>query len=311
MVKRMTMERAEVMAAAFARLRQKVVWRYTGDKPTSLGNNTKLVAWLPQNDLLGHPKTRAFITHAGSNGICEALQHGVSMVCMPFFGDQPANAARVVARGLGVKLDFSTVTVDEFHRAIVHVLTNISYRETAARLSRLHRDQPQSPMERAVWWVENVIKHGGLPHLRARAVELPWYQYYLLDVAVFLLAGWTDVIPESAEQKVIDLVNDGLYGADPQENYRGKKAKAGPAVSTASQNDTTAIHNADIINNHQQQPADTEADDSLSEDTDCNNPGLTDNVMYARDNHAAMGDNQNTKDGNFNDTGDNDPANHN
>ena len=69
-----------------------------------------------------------------------------------------------------------------------------SYRETAARLSRLHRDQPQSPMERAVWWIEHVIKHGGLPHLRARAVELPWYQYYLLDVAAFLLAGCATVL---------------------------------------------------------------------------------------------------------------------
>ncbi|KAI8510615.1 UDP-glucuronosyltransferase 2A1 [Branchiostoma belcheri] len=46
-------ERAEVMAAAFAQLRQKVVWRYTGEKPAGLGNNTKLMSWLPQNDLLG------------------------------------------------------------------------------------------------------------------------------------------------------------------------------------------------------------------------------------------------------------------
>ncbi|XP_078603319.1 UDP-glucuronosyltransferase 2A3-like [Branchiostoma floridae x Branchiostoma japonicum] len=187
-VKTMSVERREVFATAFARLRQKVVWRYVGEKPTGLGNNTKLLAWLPQNDLLAHPKTRAVITHAGSNGLYEALHHGVPMVCLPLFADQPANAARVVARGLGVKLDFSTVTSDQLYQAILHVVTNTSYRETAARLSRLHRDQPQSPMERAVWWIEHVIKHGRLPHLRARAVELPWYQYYLLDVSAFLLA---------------------------------------------------------------------------------------------------------------------------
>ncbi|XP_078684777.1 UDP-glucuronosyltransferase 1-2-like [Branchiostoma floridae x Branchiostoma belcheri] len=194
MVKAMSTEKAEIFAEVFGRLRQKVVWRYTGEKPAGLGNNTKLMSWLPQNDLLGHPKTRAFVTHAGSNGVYEALHHGVPMVCLPLFGDQPANAARVVARGLGVKLDFSTVTADELYRAVLHVLTNNSYRETAARLSRLHRDQPQSPMERAVWWIEHVIKHGGLPHLRARAVELPWYQYYLLDVAAFLLAVCSAVL---------------------------------------------------------------------------------------------------------------------
>eukprot|EP00058_Branchiostoma_floridae_P015884 XP_002601372.1 hypothetical protein BRAFLDRAFT_82696 [Branchiostoma floridae] len=153
-VKTMSSKKTRIFAAAFARLRQKVVWRYTGEKPAGLGNNTKLMSWIPQNDLL----------------------------------------ARVVARGLGVKLEFSTVTTDQLYQAITHVLTNNSYRETAARLSRLHRDQPQSPMERAVWWIEHVIKHGRLPHLRARAVGLPWYQYHLLDVTVFLFAVCTAVL---------------------------------------------------------------------------------------------------------------------
>ncbi|KAI8508368.1 UDP-glucuronosyltransferase 2A1 [Branchiostoma belcheri] len=194
MIKTMPEDKREIFAAAFARLRQKVVWRYVGEKPAGLGNNTKLMGWLPQNDLLAHPKTRAFITHAGLNGVYEALHHGVPMVCLPLFWDQPANAARVVARGLGVTLDFSTVTADQLYQAILHVLTNSSYRETAARLSRLHRDQPQSPMERAVWWIEHVIQHSRLPHLRARAAELPWYQYYLLDVAAFLLSVCSAVL---------------------------------------------------------------------------------------------------------------------
>eukprot|EP00058_Branchiostoma_floridae_P009835 XP_002595323.1 hypothetical protein BRAFLDRAFT_87560 [Branchiostoma floridae] len=188
-VKTMSKEKREMFAAVFARLRQKVVWRYPesmGEKPPGLGNNTKLISWLPQNDLLAHSKTRAFVNHAGLNGVYESLYHGVPMVCFPLFGDHPGNAARVVARGLGISLDFSTVTSDQLYKAVLHVLTNSSYRETAARLSRLHRDQPQSPMELAVWWIEHVIKHGGLPHLRARAMELPWYQYYLLDVAAFL-----------------------------------------------------------------------------------------------------------------------------
>ncbi|XP_078683190.1 UDP-glucuronosyltransferase 1-2-like [Branchiostoma floridae x Branchiostoma belcheri] len=194
MVKTMPEDKREIFASAFARLRQKVVWRYVGEKPAGLDSNTRLLGWLPQNDLLAHPKTRAFITHAGSNGVYEALHHGVPMVCLPLFGDQPGNAARVVARGLGVTLDFSTVTADQLHQAILHVLTNNSYRETAARLSRLHRDQPQSPMERAVWWIEHVIQHGRLPHLRARAAELPWYQYYLLDIAAFLLSVCSAVL---------------------------------------------------------------------------------------------------------------------
>ncbi|KAG5273726.1 hypothetical protein AALO_G00154790 [Alosa alosa] len=52
---------AEEIAAAFAQLPQKVIWRYKGVKPSTLGNNTLLVGWMPQNDLLGHPKTKVFV----------------------------------------------------------------------------------------------------------------------------------------------------------------------------------------------------------------------------------------------------------
>lgn len=56
------------------------------------------------------------------------------------------------------------------------------------KYSALTKDQPQSPMERAVWWTEYVLRHNGARHLRSAAVDMPWYQYFLLDVIAFLLA---------------------------------------------------------------------------------------------------------------------------
>ena len=41
------------LAATFARLPQRVVWKFEGEPPANVANNTKLVKWLPQNDLLG------------------------------------------------------------------------------------------------------------------------------------------------------------------------------------------------------------------------------------------------------------------
>lgn len=43
-------------------------------------------------------------------------------------------------------------------------------------------------LEKAVWWSEYVIRHKGAQHLRSPAVDLPLYQYFLLDVIGFLLA---------------------------------------------------------------------------------------------------------------------------
>jgi glucuronosyltransferase len=57
------------------------------------------------------------------------------------------------------------------------------------RLSAVLNDQPQTPLERAVYWTEYVIRHKGAPHLKSAAADLPWYQYLLLDVMLVLATG--------------------------------------------------------------------------------------------------------------------------
>lgn len=56
-------------------------------------------------------------------------------------------------------------------------------------LSAVIRNQPQSALDRAVYWTEYVIRHKGAPHLRSVAADLPWYQYLLLDVMFVLTTG--------------------------------------------------------------------------------------------------------------------------
>lgn len=52
-------------------------------------------------------------------------------------------------------------------------------------LAELAKDQPMSGLERAIWWTEYVIKHKGAKHLRSPALDLPFYQYLLVDVIGF------------------------------------------------------------------------------------------------------------------------------
>lgn len=61
------------------------------------------------------------------------------------------------------------------------------YKENAMRLSRIQHDQPMTPLDQAVFWIEFVIRHKGAKHLRVQAHSLTWYQYHSLDVLAVLL----------------------------------------------------------------------------------------------------------------------------
>ena len=63
-----------------------------------------------------------------------------------------------------------------------------SFQKNARRISRLMRDTPRTPLEKAGDWIEYLLRHGGAQHLRAQVFNIPWYQYYLLDVIAFLVA---------------------------------------------------------------------------------------------------------------------------
>lgn len=43
-----------------------------------------------------------------------------------------------------------------------------------------------SQTEKAMYWIEHVMKHKGAKHLRSPASSMPLYKYYLLDVAAFI-----------------------------------------------------------------------------------------------------------------------------
>ncbi|XP_004084561.1 UDP-glucuronosyltransferase 2A2 [Oryzias latipes] len=181
---------ANEIAAAFAKLPQKVIWRYKGKRPASLGNNTLVVDWMPQNDLLGHPKIKLFVAHGGTNGVQETLYHGVPVVGLPLFFDQYDNLLRLQERGGAKILSVSTVEKDDsFLKAIQEVLTEPSYRMNMQRLSRLHRDQQVKPMDKALFWIEFVMRHKGAAHLKAQSYNMSWFSYHSVDVVLFLTAA--------------------------------------------------------------------------------------------------------------------------
>ncbi|XP_052591906.1 UDP-glucuronosyltransferase 2B17-like isoform X3 [Peromyscus californicus insignis] len=188
MVGNMTEEKSNAIAWALAQIPQKVLWRFDGKTPDTLGPNTRVYKWLPQNDLLGHPKTKAFVTHGGANGLYEAIHFGIPIIGIPLFGEQHDNIAYIVAKGAAVALNIRTMSRSDLLNALEAVIDNPSYKENAMWLSTIHHDQPIKPLDRAIFWIEFVMRHKGAKHLRPLAYNLTWYQYHSLDVIGFLLA---------------------------------------------------------------------------------------------------------------------------
>ena len=163
-----------------------VLFRYTGTyKPVP--KNVHIFKWLPQNDLLGHPKVKLFITHCGNNGQMEALFHAVPMVGLPVLADQWYNAMRIEYKGYGRKCDIHEDPVEKTVEAILDVWSNDTYRQNIERASRIYRNRPETPRQRAVYWIEHVLKFGS-KHLRSYANDMPLYQYWMLDVLLFIVS---------------------------------------------------------------------------------------------------------------------------
>ncbi|XP_068228919.1 UDP-glucuronosyltransferase 1A8-like isoform X1 [Palaemon carinicauda] len=173
---------------AFERLPHRVVMRFNPARLSHIPKNVMVLDWFPQHDLLGHYKTRLFVTHCGQNGVNEAVYHGVPLVAMPVFADQGDNARRVKDRGLGVVLDKTTITADSAYEAITAVLNDTRYRETAERFSSLWQEEGESGAERGARWLERIHRYGRLTHLRMPGGHLSLSQYFALDVFIFLLA---------------------------------------------------------------------------------------------------------------------------
>ncbi|XP_037299195.1 uncharacterized protein LOC115452065 [Manduca sexta] len=181
-------EKIQVIVNVFSKLPYDILWKYDKEllnKPA----NVRLEKWLPQSDLLRHPKIKLFITQGGLQSTSEAITAAVPLVGIPIMADQWYNVARYVQHKIGVKVDFGTFSEDTFMNAIKAVINDESYRRNIHKLRDVMQDQPQGSLERAVWWTEHVLRHGGAEHLRSPAANMSWTQYYEIQLLLLLLAG--------------------------------------------------------------------------------------------------------------------------
>ncbi|KAG8228492.1 UDP-glycosyltransferase [Ladona fulva] len=176
-------EKRDAILAAFAELKEKVLWKWEGDGPLpGQSSNVKLEKWVPQSDLLAHPNIKLFITHGGMLSLLEAAYRGVPLIGIPFYGDQKLNMEKASHLGVCIKVSYEELTKENLLSAIRKILDDPSYHDNMKELSKRVNDQPIPPLEKAVYWTEYVLRHKGAKHLTPASVDLYWFQLYQLDV---------------------------------------------------------------------------------------------------------------------------------
>ncbi|XP_026735437.1 UDP-glucuronosyltransferase 2B31-like [Trichoplusia ni] len=182
-------ERIQVLVKAFSELPYDVLWKWNGDELPGRSENIRISKWLPQSDLLKHPKIKVFVTQGGLQSTDEAITAGVPLVGVPIMGDQWYNVEKYVYHKIGVRLDLEDITIENFKNTLLKVIGDDSYRQNIIKLRSLMRDEVQTPLERAVWWTEYVLRHGGAKHLRSPAANISWAEYLELELVLTLMAG--------------------------------------------------------------------------------------------------------------------------
>ncbi|XP_050408875.1 UDP-glucuronosyltransferase 2B7 [Patella vulgata] len=160
------------------------------------GNERMMVSkWIPQRSLLSHKNIKLFITHCGANGIGEAISNGVPMLGFPIFAEQPGNAHNMAARGYGLSMELFTAKSDEILANINEVIKNSSYKSNVNKASQILKElnERNNSTEEATFWIEHVLKFGG-DYMRSSSVDMPLYQYLILDVLLFILLAVSVVL---------------------------------------------------------------------------------------------------------------------
>ena len=71
----MSDDKREALLKVFGSLKQKILWKWESDQMKDKPSNVMLHKWLPQQDVLGHPNVKLFVSHGGQSSFQETLCH--------------------------------------------------------------------------------------------------------------------------------------------------------------------------------------------------------------------------------------------
>uniref|UniRef100_A0A182QH93 Uncharacterized protein n=1 Tax=Anopheles farauti TaxID=69004 RepID=A0A182QH93_9DIPT len=179
----------EAFTGAFSKLSQVlIIWKWENATLPNQSGNVIVGPWMPQQQLLAHPNVRLHITHGGLLSMMESVHYGKPILGLPLAGDQEILVNRAIEAGYGLKLDYQNVTEELVLDTINRMLNDQSFRYAAMKASRQFREQPLKAMDKALYYIEYVLKQdSGINYLRCGALYLSFWPRHVVDVATILV----------------------------------------------------------------------------------------------------------------------------
>lgn len=115
--------------------------------------NVLLERFVPHSAVLPHADV--LVTQCGIGTLTKTLIHGVPLICVPILGDQPDNAARVVARDAGIQIS-NDAQPEQISATIQRVLSDQKFRTAAQRLGAAMALDGDA-VENAVQAIESIL----------------------------------------------------------------------------------------------------------------------------------------------------------
>lgn len=184
----MTVEKQKMFIDAFSQLPDyHFLWKFESKlSGIELPKNVQIRSWLPLSDALAHPKTKLMFSHGGLLTTQETIWRGVPMIIMPLGLDQRQNLLKTRRLGMAEGLNYINLNTADIKLTLLKVIGNASYSINAKIVSQQYRDQKETPLERAVWWIEWVLRNPNVEHLRSPVLRLGYFVGNSFDILAFV-----------------------------------------------------------------------------------------------------------------------------
>lgn len=92
------------------------------------------------------------------------------------------NMARAELLGWGAQVPYHDLSKKLLTEAFEKVLSDAKYTENVKEVAKRLRDQQETPMDKAIYWIEYVLRHDGAHHMQTSAQYLSFIEYHNLDI---------------------------------------------------------------------------------------------------------------------------------